>query len=373
LWTERERLELAVWADELQLGGEPLGELVATWLALERQVLAGADEAALAKIRVRLAELERVVIDPIFAELLAPFPEIMATWSHGVIIALRLGHDTHGRLLPSLEARSASIELLKRPVARFLRTVDICNPTGGFAGFGGTLIARETVAQPWWVAFGRLPESSPRIATLEELTPSQRHLAQRLLETNSQLRELWIDGIHVALPWCEATDLVARMHICEQLCARERFDEASLTALARALWDPQTPVRVRVLEALPRLGVDAAPMIPSLCCVDPTAYWSAAIREALDLLARDPELVLAVARNFTAAQSRCALWLSELSLPVARAAKPRVEAMITGPQRATGWDHKLLVEARRRMDQPPPSVITRPLRRVMRWLDGTWP
>jgi hypothetical protein len=163
------------------------------------------------------------------------------------------------------------------------------------------------------------------------------------------------------------------MHIGEQLCTRERFDDASLTTLARALWDPQAPVRVRVLEAFPRLGVDAAPMIPGLMYVDPTAVWSTTIREALDRLARDPELVVAVARNFTLAQCRAALWLSELPLPVARAAKPRVEAMITGPQQATGWEQKLLIEARRRMELRPPMAITRPLRRVMRWLDGTWP
>lgn len=92
----------------------------------------------------------------------------------------------------------------------------------------------------------------------------------------------------------------------------------------------------------------------------------------LDALARDPEVVSAVAHNFTIAQGRCALWLSELPLEAAREAAPRLEAMLAGPQRATDWEHKLLIEAHRRMREPA-MATPRPLRRIKRWIDGTWP
>ncbi|HVI01297.1 MAG TPA: hypothetical protein VM869_21415 [Enhygromyxa sp.] len=375
MWTQRDRAELSVWADAMQLRGDPLGELIATSLALEQQRRAGVDEAALAKVRAQLADLERVVIDPILEELLADFPEILATWSHGMIVALRVGRDPQTDRLPPRGAREALAELLRRPVARFLRCVDLRNLNGEFALVEFLLRSEDVVARPWWVALGPLPSSTMRCATIDELGLGPREKATRMLASNPQLRDLWIDGTHVALPWCDATDLEARMQILEQLLARERFDDASLTAIARALWDPHVDVRLRALDVLPRLGADAAPMIPSLLCVDVTGMrWSRAIEDVLATLARDPEVVAAVARNFSDVQSRCALWLSELRLPIARElCRPRVEAMLSGPQRAVGKDHALLVEAHRRMREPPPLAIPRPLRRIMRWLDGTWP
>jgi len=124
VWTEREREELSVWADQLQARGEALGELVTTSLLLESRLLSshgGApDSEENRALRARVFDLETEVCRPMVDEVFDGFPELEPTWEHGMVVALRVVDHPLGRRLGQRALESLH-RLLRLPVARFLR------------------------------------------------------------------------------------------------------------------------------------------------------------------------------------------------------------------------------------------------------------
>ena len=337
MWSEREREELAVWADRLQAQGEPLGELVATSLLAE----AASDPPRgheLTLVRERLRELQATVRDPIIAELFADHPELEPSWEHGMIVSLRV--VDHPSASP-FRANDAVRKLLRLPVARFLRHIRVDARVSDWAllhrELPALLAEPDVIARPWSIVLGRAPRHLRRQTRLAALDPEHRRQLHALIDPGRGLRSLFLDGARIDLPW-QRGDKGARKHAAAALAdGRERASTTvSMTRLARALWDPSLRVRLQIIDTLPLLGTDAAAFVAELLLVDRGQLeWLTRVREVLNILARNPKIVSAVALNFTADQTRCASWLAASPLAVACQAAPRIEAMLQAPRAST--------------------------------------
>ena len=173
MWSEREREELAVWADGLQVAGDPLGELVTTSLLLDATTkLAEAspfarDDRRLETLQDRVAALEAQVRQPILDGVLAECPELQPSWAHGMIVALRVVDHPLGRRLGHAALDSLRT-LLRLPVARFLRTLRVdareLDWTPIHREVPSLLIEPEVLARPWTVVLGAPPRHMRRHA-----------------------------------------------------------------------------------------------------------------------------------------------------------------------------------------------------------------
>ncbi|MFO7566668.1 MAG: hypothetical protein R6X02_28755 [Enhygromyxa sp.] len=389
MWTEREREELSVWADELQAQGEALGELVTTSMLLESRALVRRDplledEETLA-LRARVSALEAEVRQPMVEELLGGYPELEPTWEHGMIVALRVVDHPLGRRLGQ-RALDSLHRLLRLPCARFLRYLRVdareLDWTPIHREVPAMLAEPDVVARPWVVVLGAPPRHMRRRSPTRVLDLGDA--LETLVDAHRELRSLFLDTVRVELPWHRG-DKGTRVRAAGRLADLERqrrVDEpTALTRLARALWDPSLRVRLRVLDALPLLGVHAAALVPELLLVERGQFeWVTRVREVLDNLSRNPALVEAVALNFTADQTRCAGWLAASPLLVARRAAPRIETMLFGPRPLEGWARRELEHALRSMkhraslqrearslDSRSPTGLP-VLRRLRRWL-----
>jgi hypothetical protein len=382
MWTEREREELSVWADELQARGEQLGELVTTSLLLETRSL---DDDETLALQARVLELEAEVRQPLIDELFDGFPELEPTWEHGMIVALRVVDHPLGRSLGQ-RALDSLRRLLRLPVARFLRYLRVdareLDWTTIHREVPAMLVEPEVLARPWMVVLGAPPRHMRRRSPIRVLDLDDA--LSSLIAPRRELRSLFLDTVRVELPWHRG-DKGTRLRAAERLAnlgPNERIDDPlRLTRLARALWDPSLRVRLRALDALPLLGVHAAALVPELLLVERGQFeWVTRVREVLDTLSRNPALVDAVAANFTVDQTRCAGWLAASPLEVARKAAPRIEAMLRRPRALESWaqrelDHALramnhrsaLQREGRSLDSRSPTGLP-VLRRLRRWL-----
>jgi hypothetical protein len=383
VWTERERDELSVWADQLQAQGEALGELVTTSLLLESR--GGPDTEETRALRARVFDLETEICRPMVDEVFGGFPELEPTWEHGMVVALRVVDHPLGRRLGQ-RALDSLHRLLRLPVAQFLRYLRVdareLDWTPIHREVPAMLIEADVVARPWVVVLGAPPRHMRRRSPARVLDVGGA--LENLIDVQRGLRSLFLDTVRVELPWHRG-DKGTRQRAAGRLSSaimNGRLDDPSnLTRLARALWDPSLRVRLRVLDALPLLGVHAAAFVPELLLVERGQFeWVTRVREVLDTLSRNPAIVEAVALNFTADQTRCAGWLAASPLAVARRAAPRIEGMLYGPRPIEGWARRELEQARRglnhraSMQREAASLDSRSptgqplLRRIRRWL-----
>src|SRR5690606_16511044 len=273
------------------------------------------------------------------------------------------------------------------PVARFLRYLRVDARELDWAPIHrevpSLLVEPEVVARPWVVILGAAPRHMRRRASSYVLELDQG--LDTLVAPQRGLRSLFFDTARIELPW-QRGDKGTRLRAAAALAhPHPQLDGPTrLTQLSRALWDPSLRVRLQILDALPLLGVEAAPMIPELLLVERGELgWVTRVREVLDTLGRNPAVVEAVARNFTADQTRCAGWLAASPLAVARTAAPRIAAMLhrpQGPRPLEGWARRELDQAYRRMDYRDAlqrearsldsrSATGQPLlRRIRRWI-----
>ena len=393
MWSERERDELAVWADRLQVEGERLGELVATSLLAERPS-ADANVDALA---ARVAQLEREVRDPMVAELLTQAPGLEPEWEHGVVVSMRVFDPTLGDRLDrplgvgfgpgsTVHVLDVLREFLALPVARFLRQlrVDARGPQWHplHRQVPALLADPAVVARPWSLILGAPPRTFKRTMAPSALAEQLAELAPALdlaIAPDRELRTLFVDTIRVHLPW-QRGDKGTRLRAAARLADGQHDEATTLTRLARALWDPSLRVRLRILDTLPLLGVEAAPFVPELLLVyRGELEWVTRVGEVLAILARDPATVRAVALNFTADQPRCASWLAASPLAAAELAVPRLQAML-GRAHLDHWTRATLEQAQRRLVDrsqaraldrrlDPRTASSKPLlARLRRWL-----
>jgi hypothetical protein len=384
MWSEREREQLVVWADRAQAEGEALGELVATSLAAEDLVRRDPKDPRLEALHARIFELETAVRDPMVADLFANFPELEPRWEHGMLVGLRLVTTHDGRRFDD-DHVEALRRLLRLPVSRFLRhvRVDALHVDGGslHARVAALLTEPEIVARPWTLILGAPPRHQRRRDGPERLPlpPEQR---RTLVDPARGLRMLYHYQVRIDLPW-QRGDKGTRLRAAASLADGRHDEPTTVTRLVRALWDPSLRVRLRILDTLPLLGVEAAPLIPGLLLVTRGELeWLNRVREVLGTLARNPELVATVARNFDADQPRCASWLSESPLAAASLAVPRMQTMLLGPRHLDGWSRAELDAALRKLDRTqtrrersraldartPGSAPL--LKRLRRWLSG---
>lgn len=361
MWSEREREDLAVWADRLQVEGHPLGELVTTSLLAERM----STDPSAASLRARVDELEREVRDPMVAELLAQAPGLEPQWEHGVVVSMRVFDPSRDQRIDQPLDQPLGVELppsaatlldvLRRflglPVARFLRQLRVDARGPGWTSLHrqvpDLLAEPDVIARPWTLVLGRPPRSLRRRVAIAGLGSDHPHL-DRALDPSRGLRSLFLDTVRVELPW-QRGDKGTRLHAAATLADGRHDEPTTLTRLARALWDPSLRVRLRILDTLPLLGVEAAAFVPELLLVRRGQLeWITRVREVLAILARDPATVGAVALNFTADQPRCASWLAASPLAVAQLAAPRLQVMLDQGQNLDDWTKLSL---RRALDQ----------------------
>jgi hypothetical protein len=350
MWSDRERDELSVWADALQAKGDALGELITTSLQLESQAAPG-DTATLTPLRARLAELQAEVNGPIEA-LFAEFPELEPTWEHGLVVALRVVDHPLERQLGQRPLDSLA-RLLRLPVTRFLRYLRVDARARDWspihASVAAILVEPEVVARPWVVILGAPPRHMRRRGPAHAFGRAVPEL-DPLVALDRGLRSLFLDTVRLELPW-QAGDKGARLQAARRMSARPQLDDPQfVTRLARAVWDPSLRVRLEILDVVPLLGIQAAPLVPELLLVERgELQWISRVREVLDTLGRNPQIVDAVARNFTADQTRCARWLAASPLLVAQQAGPRIASMLERPGPSVVWARRELEDARRRI------------------------
>lgn len=333
MWSAREQQDLAVWADQLQALGDPLGELITASIMAD-ELERGHDTKRLTTVREHVARLERELRGPLLAEILETLPQLELSWTRGVLTSLRLVVLRLDR--PADELFEALRELLSLPLARFVRQLRVDVHGSDWRPLHrelpGLLVDPRVLARPWSLILGRPPTNQR-----SQLRPGQAALGPRpddvdeLVALERGLRCLYVDGKRVMLPW-QRGDKGARLRAAASLAERN----PDMTRLARALWDPSLRVRLKVIDTLPLLGVEAAPFVADLLLVDRgELHWLTRVREVLATLARNPELVGAVAHNFSADQPRCAGWLAASPLAVAREAEVRLRGMVSSPGRNT--------------------------------------
>lgn len=384
VWTERERDELAVWADQLQARGHPLGELVTSSLLLESHS-GDPDTDQTRALRDRVFELQTEVCQPMVDDVFDGFPELEPTWEHGMVVALRVVDHPLGRRLGQ-RALDSLHRLLRLPIAQFLRYLRVdareLDWTPIHREVPAMLVEPDVVARPWIVVLGAPPRHMRRRSPARVLDVGSS--LDALVDVQRGLRSLFLDTVRVELPWHrgdKGTRQRAAARLAESIIEASENDPSKLTRLARALWDPSLRVRLQVLDALPLLGVHAAAFVPELLLVERGQFeWVTRVREVLDTLSRNPAIVEAVALNFTADQTRCAGWLAASPLAVARRSAPRIDTMLYGPRPLEGWARRELEHARKRISHRAAlqkeaqsmdwrSPTGQPLlRRIRRWL-----
>lgn len=373
MWTASDLEELSVWADDLQVLGDPWGELVTTSLAAD----ASDDPEHRSQLEARVAELERDVLRPRVQPLLDGFDHIRPIWEHGVLVGLRV----NAYLRANQPTYERVAELLRLPAARFLWLLRVTQPTPykssqALIDVPRLLLEPDIVARPRVVILGarilrnvlsQIPLEASRVA--ED--------ARRIAEPARGLLSLIIDRDRYVLPWGPRDD-ADRKQAFDQFDARIRIDPSRLsvadrTSLARALWDDSKEIRMAALDCLGVLGVEAAPLIPDLVWTE-RAKWEDRAVEVLAELAAQPEVVARVADNFLPEQVGALEWLQTIDELDARSID-RIAAMSDAREDLPNWLIDELVQKHRRVRPPPeplpePTLADRPtwLGRLRSWL-----
>jgi hypothetical protein len=360
-----EREALAVWADELQARGDPLGELIATSMRAEQ--ISGSDEAT---DIARAAEAARLdAIEHLLGPAIGELPRLRLRWKLGVVRGLYLDEIRGPHPSPQLVLEVVG-KLLRRPVLRFLDDLHLeaLVPDKGIErALFDQLNSPEVVARPRRIVLGPMPGSfRQQLPMRRRLVPLQRwNVPPESLESATARGLIWygIWGRVQTLPWA-AGDHGSRAQQLERLLARPWTD--SLAApIAASVWDTSFAIRRRTLEALPSLPDTVARALPSVLALDlhgARVFGDAARRCATRIAAERPRWVASVAETFSWHEAWVAVWLAGLGQPSARLAIPRIRAMI---RRLSGSDHRPhhiapLMRALDNFGEPEPAELEAP-------------
>jgi hypothetical protein len=313
-----EHEELTVWADRLLTDGEPLGQLVALGLRVEQLRHSGADPRDVDALFEELAEMiERnaeALLGPLASE-----PKLELEWQYGVVRALTLGDQTSTSWS---ELCDGLAELVQRPVMRFLDHLHIVNTIDPPAELQllELLAHPSSVIRPRRIIFGAMPKRFRLLRPLED-----RHRMSKLLFNRyaKPVRELiqrgltWmiLQHVNLALPWTtgEASE---RVRALEQLLASP-WTPQHTPLLGCALWDTSLRVRRRVIEAIPTLPDEAAPLLLPLLAINVDGHhlFSELVQRAVAHAATRPAWVHAVAQNYRDCEPWVANWLATIKAP----------------------------------------------------------
>jgi hypothetical protein len=341
-----EREALAVWADELQAGGDRLGELIATYLRAEQITK---DEPEQATELARAAEAMRLdSIEHLLGPAIGELPRLRLRWQLGVVRGLYLD-ATNGPNPSAQVVLEVVAKLLRRPVLRFLDDLHLealAFDTGFERELMHELSMHEVVARPRRVVLGSMPRSFRRLMPMgpgSSTMQARRHtlVPETLFESALARGLTWYGSWHRvgALPWA-AGDHGSRVQQLERLLARAWTD--SLTApIANSIWDTSLRIRRRTLDALPSLPDALAPALRSVLALDlrgAAVFGDASMHCASRIAAERPNWVASLAETFSLHEPWVALWLSRLDQPESRRAIPRIHAMVRRLS-ASGDDH----------------------------------
>jgi hypothetical protein len=317
--TERE--SIAVWADELQARGEPLGELVALSLRADEVRRQGhaaeADELEHAAERLRLDHAE-ALLGPAIGEL----PLLRLRWRFGLVRGLSLDRswplaNPNPRVILEVVAK-----LLARPALRHLEHIHL-EAVDVDREFEAELLRElgspRCLASPRRVVLGRMP------GHFRNITPCPRHHGVVPRRMDAPARELldgaaargltWLVrwGLVQALPWATG-DHGSRLQQLERLLARPWAPEHE-RVLGRALWDSSLRVRRRVLEILPELPDDAAALLLPAVAVShhSTLAYAGVVQGCLERLSARLPWLMALADEFESHEAWVAWWLATVT------------------------------------------------------------
>jgi hypothetical protein len=331
-----EREVVAVWADELQARGDPLGDVIALHLRAE-QIAGDPRQAAERREIVRAAEARRLdAIEHLLGGAIGELPRLRLRWQLGLVRGLYLD-ATLGAHPPAQLVLEVVAKLLRRPVLRFLDDIQIeavVPDTGIERALLDELAASDVVARPRRIVLGSMPRSFRQQLPMPRLTRlSRRSVTPEHLEAAPHRGLIWygVWGRVQPLGWTRG-NRGTRIRNLESLLERPWTDGLA-HLIAASVWDTSLVVRRRALAALPSLPDSLAPAVPSVLALDlhgARVFGDIAARCLDRIVDERPHWIASVADNFTAREPWIALWLAELAHrhPAARRAAPRLRSMI---------------------------------------------
>lgn len=334
----KQRDALAVWADELQTGGEPLGEVIALALRADELRRSGDDPAGAQRLANR-AEAARIeASEQLLGSAVVALPGLEITWQLGVVRAVTL-RERPGPALDRGEVIEALAELVRRPASRFLDHLHLHHRA--LDDLVAQLELLEVLSQaesarPRRLILGRMPRrfrvirphsTRPKIGSRRPTQPpGYERDADSAIASLAARSSTWLvrDGDVQSLPWA-AGDRGSRLQQLERLLAGPWApDHASL--LGRALWDTSERVRRRTIEAIPELPDEAASLLPALLAIDLDGRrkFGDLLERTLTRLSTRPAWVAAVGENFY----RCEPWVASWLAAANRRTRPEAEQAI---------------------------------------------
>lgn len=359
--SEQPELRL-IWADLLQLEGDPLGKLI----VLDH--VAASDPGPVAERARSEAEALRRQLQPrLWDRVIPDEPGVSLTWRLGFVRELHVQVD---QLRWPKRSAIAIIDrlitdLLRQPALRWIEVVrvevdDALARDWSRWLFGGRLhnpILRE-------IHVGRPPEARTRPSGAWERgggTVGASTIDHAAIQGLRQLRLLSIGGERIRLP-CRDGNTQTRLHHVVSLATRPLTLE-NRVSLARALWDGSETVHRAAFECARTLGLRAAFLLdelawflrPPLSPKDPRPLATLLILTAIgpasaallgEVLARPEELL--DPRRIMAFMS----WLIALG-PAAASARALLDSLLNGRD----WvvlpaTRKAITQARRAIESP---------------------
>lgn len=329
-----------IWADLLQLGGDPLGVLI----VLDHVVAsASAPADVIARAQAEAEALRRELQPRLWQRTIPDEPGVTLIWRRGFVHEVRIESDLlRWRYLDELKIADWLAKLLRQPALRWVELVriDVEDP---LVQSWSSWLNRSRLHSPILREFhiGRPPRVRSRPSGAWESgggTLGGRTIDHAALGGLRQLRLLSIAGERMRLP-CRDGNAQTRMHHVSSLATRPLTLE-NRVSLARALWDASDIVHRAAFEVATKLGSRAAFLLdelawflrPPISKKDPrplaalqalTAIGPASAALLSEVLAQPDELLN---RNRIIAFMN---WLTALG-PAAAAAGPLLDSLLHG-------------------------------------------
>jgi hypothetical protein len=352
--TERE--DLAIWADQLQARGEPLGELIAISLRADEisRRRADADAAQVARLHTLALTLRLSLAEQLLGPGIGELPQLRLRWQHGVVRAIHLDrNDAAAPPAPDL-VLEVLVDLLRRPALRFLDQLHLAAlfPDDG-SRFERELLRAlahpECIARPRRLVLGPMPRKFRRLLRWDAPPPELTCLPPAELTAAADHGLTWMIrwGRVQSLPWA-AGDHGTRLQRLDRLLARPWLP-AHARVLERSIWDTSAKVRRRIITALPELPDDMASAILAVLAVNldgQRSFGDIVERSVTRIASARPSWVACATHNFSDDEAWVPRWLAGLgrrSRAAARLAIPRITGMLARPSGPSpGQRHGLL-------------------------------